>query len=88
MAKVIGDVVTDLGITQTAAAKRLQIAQPDVSNLLRGRLTGFSLERLFGFANKLGNDIEIKVKKAPARKKQREGHTRILVIEADLEEAP
>jgi predicted XRE-type DNA-binding protein len=78
MAKIIADTIADLGITQTTAAKRLRIAQPDVSNLLRGRLSGFSLERLFGFASKLGNDIEIKVKKAPARAKRREGHIRML----------
>jgi len=51
-------------LTQTAAAKLLGIAQPDVSSLLRGRLRGYSLERLIDFARTLGNDVEIKVRRS------------------------
>jgi len=32
------------------------VSQPDVSNLLRGRFEGFSLERLLGFVRALGRD--------------------------------
>jgi hypothetical protein len=39
------------------------ISEPDVSNLLRGRFDGFSLERLLGFVRALGSDVEIKVKR-------------------------
>jgi predicted XRE-type DNA-binding protein len=73
---VISDSVARLGLTQTAAAERLGIAQPDVSNLLRGRLRGYSLERLLSFARALGNDIEITVKISEL---EREGHVRVLV---------
>jgi predicted XRE-type DNA-binding protein len=73
---VISDSITRLGLTQTAAAERLGIAQPDVSNLLRGRLRGYSLERLLSFARALGNDIEITVKTSEF---EREGHVRVLV---------
>jgi hypothetical protein len=35
--------------------------QPKVSNLMRGRLTGFSVERLFGILNRLGHSIEVRI---------------------------
>lgn len=50
LAALIGETIAQLGLTQTAAAKLLGIAQPDVSSLLRGRLRGYSLERLIDFA--------------------------------------
>lgn len=36
-------------MTQTEASQMLEIAQPKVSVLLRGKLSGFSTERLFRF---------------------------------------
>lgn len=63
---------------QKAIAAVLGIAQPDVSNLLRGRLAGYSLERLLDFASALGNDIDINVHRA-----ERRGHVRVLVDAAD-----
>jgi len=40
-----------------------------VSALSCGRLDGFSIERLISFLNKLDRDVEIVVKKKPARRK-------------------
>jgi predicted XRE-type DNA-binding protein len=48
-------------LTQTAAGRILGISQPKVSALLRGRLEGFSTERLFRFLNALGCDVRITV---------------------------
>jgi predicted XRE-type DNA-binding protein len=48
-------------LTQKAAAERMGISQPDVSNLVRGRISGFSLERLFHFVRALGKDVEVKI---------------------------
>jgi hypothetical protein len=47
------------------AATLLDIDQPKVSALMRGRLSGFSTERLFKFLNDLGRDVEIVVKPKP-----------------------
>ncbi len=47
------------GWTQAQAAERLGVAQPDVSNLKRGRLDGFSQERLLTMLRRLGVNIEI-----------------------------
>jgi predicted XRE-type DNA-binding protein len=71
----IRNLIEQRGLTQSAAALRMGITQPDVSNLVRGRVSGFSLERLLGFARALGTDVEIKLK--PTRKK--EGHLRLRV---------
>jgi predicted XRE-type DNA-binding protein len=76
LAVVIGETIAQLNLSQTSAAERLSIAQPDLSNLLRGRLRGYSLERLLGFARALGNDIEITVRRPEG---EREGHLRMLV---------
>jgi predicted XRE-type DNA-binding protein len=40
----------------------MQLAQPDVSRLHRGRLTGFSLGRLLGFVRALGGDVKIDIR--------------------------
>jgi len=53
----IGKKIEQLGLTQQAAGKRMGIKQPDVSNILRGRFDGFSLERLLGFVRSLGSLI-------------------------------
>ncbi|MGV1014139.1 MAG: helix-turn-helix domain-containing protein [Methyloceanibacter sp.] len=60
---VICQTIDQLNLSQTAAARKLGISQPDVSRIIHGRLDGFSLERLLTFAGALGNDIDIKVKR-------------------------
>src|SRR5206468_2903484 len=46
-------------LTQVEAAKLLRVSQADVSDLVRGKLVGFSTDRLFRFLNALGQDVEI-----------------------------
>lgn len=48
-------------LNQKDAAKLLGIDQPKISALSKGKLAGFSLERLFRFLNILGQDILIEV---------------------------
>lgn len=57
------------GIKQKAAAEILGITQPEVSNLSKGRLAGFTFDRLYRCLNALDMDVEIAIKKRPARKK-------------------
>lgn len=76
MVLAIKSLIEKQELTQTAAAARMGISQPDVSKLLRGRVSGFSLERLFDFVRALGSDVEIKLK--PTRDHS-EGHVRLLV---------
>src|ERR1051326_1065138 len=48
-------------LNQKDAAQLLGIDQPKISALSKGKLAGFSLERLFRFLNILGQDIIIEV---------------------------
>lgn len=66
-------------LTQTAAAERLGVSQPDVSRMLGGNFRQFSVERLMRFLVALGRDIEIRVR--PAETSRSKG-ARITVIAA------
>ena len=65
-------------LTQAQAAAVLGIDQPKVSALIRGKLDGFSTERLFRFLNALGQDVEIVVR--PRRQKSGQASTRVVSI--------
>jgi predicted XRE-type DNA-binding protein len=58
-------------LTQTEAAKRIGIGQPDLSNVLRGRFRGYSVERLMRMLTAFDQDIEITVR--PRRGKSKDG---------------
>jgi predicted XRE-type DNA-binding protein len=53
-----------LELTQQEAAKRMGITQPKVSDMMRGDFTNLSERKLMDCLNRLGYDIEIKVKPA------------------------
>ncbi len=65
LAHKITEVVRGRKLTQVATAKLLGVDQPKVSALMRGRLSGFSLERLMRFLLSLGQDIKITVQACP-----------------------
>ena len=62
-------------LTQKRAAELLHIDQPKISDLLGGKLNGFSLERLMRFLNDLGHDIIITV--APKVTRSKRGATEV-----------
>lgn len=70
LARQILNIITKRRLTQTQAAEILGIDQPKVSALMRGRIRGFSMERLFHFLNALGRDIQIVVKAKPRSRQQ------------------
>ena len=49
-------------LTQTAAANRLGVKQPDLSNILRGQVRGYSMERLMHMLAAFDQDIDIVVR--------------------------
>ena len=65
LARTIRRLIERRGLTQTDAARLLGTTQPKVSDLFRGRLDGFSMERLYRFLNALGQDVQIVVKPKP-----------------------
>ena len=62
LARKIAEVIAKRRLTQAAAAELLNIDQPKVSALVRGRLAGFSLDRLLRLLVLLGSDVEFVVK--------------------------
>ncbi|MEG3845906.1 helix-turn-helix transcriptional regulator [Microcoleus sp. herbarium19] len=62
LVRQITEIVNQRKLNQLQAAEVLGIDQPKVSALMRGKLTGFSTERLFRFLNLLGCDVQIVVK--------------------------
>ncbi|WP_020506080.1 helix-turn-helix domain-containing protein [Lamprocystis purpurea] len=56
--------VRKLGLTQEEAGRRMGVPQPKVSALLRGDFANLSERKLMECLNRLGYDIEIKVKPA------------------------
>lgn len=62
LAAKITELIEKRRLTQIEAAKVLGIDQPTVSDLTRGRLRGFSSDRLFRFLNSLGSDVEIVIR--------------------------
>lgn len=62
IARRIVEVLDERGLTQVKAAELLGIDQPKVSALKRGRLEGFSSDRLFRFLNALDRDVEIVIR--------------------------
>lgn len=47
------------GLTQSKAAARMGIAQPDLSNILRGKFRGCTVDRLTGMLSRLGYGVDI-----------------------------
>jgi predicted XRE-type DNA-binding protein len=56
--------VRQLGLTQQAAAQRMGVPQPKVSAMMRGDFSNLSERKLMDCLNRLGYDIEIKVRRA------------------------
>jgi predicted XRE-type DNA-binding protein len=67
----IRDLITQRKLTQAKAAELLGLDQPKVSALVRGRVEGYSIERLFRFLNALGQRVEITIRPNPANAEER-----------------
>ena len=65
IAYVISTIIENRGLTQAQAARILGINQPKVSALVRGRLSGFSIDRLFRFLTALDRNVEVSVTPKP-----------------------
>jgi predicted XRE-type DNA-binding protein len=67
--------ITDRKLTQQKAAELLGIDQPKVSALIRGRLEGFSMERLCRLLNLLDQSVELVIR--PKRKHDDRGRIQV-----------
>jgi predicted XRE-type DNA-binding protein len=68
--------VRRLGLTQEEAGRRMGIPQPKVSGMMRGDFANLSERKLMECLNRLGYDIEIKVR--PARESI--GHLTLAIV--------
>jgi predicted XRE-type DNA-binding protein len=66
----ISEIIKGRHLSQAEAAKVLGTTQPKVSNLMNGRLQGFSMERLLRFLNALDRDVQIVVKRRSRSRKR------------------
>ena len=60
----IAQVVKDSGWTQADAAAHCGITQPRINDLLRGRVSRFSIDALVNIATSLGRTVHIDLKAA------------------------
>jgi predicted XRE-type DNA-binding protein len=80
LAVAINQIIEAQHLSQTAAARLLNINQPKISALVNYRLEGFSVERLMHFLNALDRDVEIVIRRRPRSKRM----ARIVVTGARL----
>lgn len=77
LSREIARIIAERGLTQAGAADLLGATQPDISNIVRGRLSGFALERLTRYLTALGRNVEIRVRAKPDG--QTRGHLSVAV---------
>src|SRR5690606_5754787 len=68
LARVIRNEIRERRLTQSEAAEMLGVKQPDISDLTRGKLARFSMERLERFLNALDLEVSIQIGPRPAWK--------------------
>jgi predicted XRE-type DNA-binding protein len=72
--------IKQLGLTQVRAAERLGLSQPDVSKLMGGRHTGYSVERMLALLNALEVDVDIVVRPKTHGRKIHVGTVRVMEV--------
>jgi predicted XRE-type DNA-binding protein len=65
LAHRICQIVGERRLTQANAAELMRLDQPKISALMRGKLKGYSVERLCRCLNDLGQEIEISIRPGP-----------------------
>jgi len=63
-------------LTQVQAGKRMGISQPEVSLMLKGHFSEYSIDRLMDFLTTFDRDVDIVVR--PHRKTGKVGHIRFV----------
>ena len=59
--------IEEEGLTQAEAAKRLNVTQPRISDLTRGKISRFSLDALVNMLTDAGLEVDFRIKPAPRR---------------------
>lgn len=75
IAIVIEKLIDENGLTQSQAAQMMELTQPEVSLIVRGRLKGFTPERLLQGLLALDQDVDIVVR--PKRQASEHAHLQV-----------
>ena len=59
----IRQLIADHGLSQIKVAKLWEQSQPRVSEIMRGRLSSVSIDKLIDYLDRLGADVKISVHK-------------------------
>lgn len=70
LVREIRTIINNRKLTQTQAGKLIGLPQPDLSQLLRGRTRGYTVDRLLRLIMALGRDIEIRITKRPKSRRE------------------
>lgn len=81
LSRIIRRTLAERDLKQAQAAALLGVTQPDISDLVRGRLGRFGMERLQRFLTLLGMDVEVRVTSKLARRKRR-GRLKVELVRA------
>ena len=76
LAVKIVELIERKGWTQARTAEAIGVDQPKVSHLLRGRLSGFSADRLISILNRLGHSVEVRI--SAKERAPNKTHTRVM----------
>ncbi len=79
IAHAISAIIAKRHLTQREAAKLLRIDQPKVSALVRGRLTGFSIDRLLRFLVAMDRDVQIIIR--PQLRRRSGGRVNVVAVQ-------
>jgi predicted XRE-type DNA-binding protein len=60
----IKQAVAGWDVSQAIAARRLEVTQPRLNDLLRGRINNFSLDALILLAGRAGLDVRMRIEQA------------------------
>jgi predicted XRE-type DNA-binding protein len=75
IANRIEDLIAERALTQAQAAALMGLGQPNVSDIVRGRLKGYTLDRLFQCLTALDQDVEVVIRP----KRDAAGRARVVV---------
>jgi predicted XRE-type DNA-binding protein len=61
--------VEKAGLTQAEAARRLKVTQPRVSDLMRGKISRFSLDTLVTMSSDAGLEVDLRITAKPVSRR-------------------
>jgi predicted XRE-type DNA-binding protein len=82
IALAIARTIRERGLTQEQAGKILDLAQPKISNLVRGELEKFTIDRLMRYMRKLDYDVTISFTPKPKSREEAVIHVEGVAVPA------